>query len=89
MIDVEIKRPHFKLRAELEDLSPITYKGDGTYKADRSFTVICEFVSVGLFGKRYADISEDECAQLDTYSSDDLADFCTKVKGFIGNPGNG
>ncbi len=89
MIKSELKRVPFKMRVELADLARVKYSLDGTYEVSKAFTVASEFASAGLFGKRLGELSEEELVQLDSYSDEELAEFCERVRVFLGNPSQG
>jgi len=86
MIKAELKRVPFKMRVELADLARVKYSLDGTYEISKAFTITSEFVSAGLFGKRLDDLDDAELEQMDSYSDEELAEFCERVRDFLGNP---
>ena len=89
MIKAELKRVPFKMRVELADLARVKYSLDGTYEISKAFTITSEFVAAGLFGKRLADLDEAELKQMDSYSDEELVEFCDKVREYLGNPTQG
>ena len=89
MIDVEIKRPHLKVRLALANITEIKTDGKGYMSIVNTAKANWEYASVGLFGKMIDDLSEDEAAQMDQYSDEELQEFGGRVKVTLGNPTKG
>ena len=85
----EIKSIDFETRMALENITKVSVQGDGSVIVLDSAMAVWEYCSCAKFGKMIAKLTEEEKAELNAMSKNDMTELGRQARVHYENPSQG